>query len=211
MQNSKNDNVTATNPIEVVLQRFAEDGDTSARDELIGLACDRMRAIAHRMLRTFPGVQRWEQTDDIVQNAAMRLYRALAEVTPRTARDFSGLAALQIRRELLDLAKKHVAIWSYAANHETNVRRVDGELAWKIADAAAPNEPHDEIERWAKLHELAGALPEDERDLFHLAWYLGINQEEAAKLLGVSLRTVKRRWESAKNLIRLAMGGDPPV
>lgn len=34
------------------------------------------------MLRGYPLVRRWEQTDDVLQNSMMRLYRALAEQPP---------------------------------------------------------------------------------------------------------------------------------
>ncbi|MFM7289785.1 MAG: sigma-70 family RNA polymerase sigma factor [Planctomycetia bacterium] len=191
------------------LERLAT-GDLQARDELLAFACERMRGIAHRMLRTFPSVRRWEETDDVVQNAALRLYRAIGQTVPRDARGFSGLAALQIRRELLDLAKKHAGPESYAANHETNFRRVDGEHRARIDEAHLASEPADEIERWARLHTAAGELPDDERELFHLVWYLGMQQAEASVLLGCSIRTVKRRWESAKALLAHAVLGEEP-
>lgn len=191
------------------LERLAT-GDLRARDDLIAIACDRMQGIAHRMLRTFPSVRRWEETDDVAQNAALRLYRALGQTVPRDARGFSGLAALQIRRELLDLAKKHAGPESYAANHETNFRLADGEHRAKIDDAHRPPEPADEIDRWTRLHIAAGELPDDERELFHLVWYLGMQQAEASALLGCSIRTVKRRWESAKALLAHAVLGNQP-
>jgi hypothetical protein len=59
------------------------------------------------MLRDFPRVRRWEESGDVCQNAAVRLGRALDEVRPPTARDFFRLAALQIRRELLNLAEPY--------------------------------------------------------------------------------------------------------
>lgn len=185
-------------------------GDESARDELIAIACERMRGIAHRMLRSFPSVRRWDETDDVVQNAAMRLFRAITQITPRDPRGFIGLAAVQIRRELLDLARKHAGPESYAANHETNMQRVDGDYRAKIDDAHAQGEPSDRLDRWTRLHEAAAGLPDDERELFHLVWYLGLNQDEVSKLLGCSVRTVKRRWDSAKQLLAAAMPGEPP-
>lgn len=191
------------------LERLAA-GDTTAREELIGIACDRMRVIAHRMLRSFPGVRRWDETDDVVQNAALRLFRAVTQITPRDPRGFIGLAAVQIRRELLDLARKHAGPESYAANHETNVRRIDGAERAKIDDAAAPVESADRLDRWTRLHEAVAGLPDEERELFHLVWYLGLDQDEASKLLGCSVRTVKRRWEAAKRHLAAAMPGGPP-
>ena len=168
-----------------------------------------MRHIAHRMLQTFPAVRRWDETDDVMQNAAMRLYRALGDTVPKDARGLSGLAAVQIRRELLDLAKKHAGPESYAANHDTNFRLVDGEPRAKIDDARDVAEPSDQLDRWTQLHEAAADLPEEERELFHLVWYLGMQQDEASGLLGCSVRTVKRRWESAKSLLSAAVRGHP--
>ena len=46
------------------------------------------------MLRDFPGVARWEGTDDVLQNATLRLYRALKDVTPESPRSFFNLAAV---------------------------------------------------------------------------------------------------------------------
>jgi len=195
--------------LEASLARLAA-GDQTARDDLIAVACERMRGIAHRMLRTFPTVRRWDETDDIVQNAAMRLYRALSQVVPRDVRGFIGLAAVQIRRELLDLARRHAGPESYGANHETNVQRIDGHERAKIDDATDDAGAPDRMDRWTRLHEVAESLPDEERELFHLAWYMGLKQEEISTLLGCSVRTVKRRWESAKSLITKAVDGGQP-
>lgn len=184
-------------------------GDRVARDELIGLATGRMQRIAHRMLRTFPTVRRWEETDDVVQNASMRLYRALGELVPHDARGFLGLAAVQIRRELLDLAKKHAAAGAYAANHETNYGRCGDREYAKVEQAPDRTHAPESLGRWTQLHETAAALPDAERELFHLVWYLGLTQDEASHVLGCSTRTVKRRWESAKELLAADIHDSP--
>lgn len=193
----------------VCLQRFAA-GDATAKDDLIALASDRIRDIAHRMLRRFPSVRRWDETDDVVQNATLRLYNSLTTVTPGDPRSFIGLAAIQVRRELLDLARKHAGPESYHANHETNVFRVDGEEHVKIADAPDAADTPDRLLRWTRLHEAAESLPDEERETFHLAWYMGMKQDEIAGILGCSTRTVKRRWDSAKNLLAQRLEGEQP-
>ena len=185
-------------------------GDSKAREELIVFACERMRGIAHRMLRTFPTVRRWEETGDVVQNAALRLDRALRETIPSEPRGLVGLAATQVRRELLDLAKKHRGPESYGANHETNYQRKDGELRAKVEDAADLREPDEQLERWTRLHDSAERLPADESEVFQMCWYLGLKQEEIAGLLGCSIRTVKRRWEAAKTMLASEMPGGQP-
>jgi RNA polymerase sigma factor (sigma-70 family) len=183
-----------------------EAGDAAARDDLITFACNRMEQIARRMLKRFPNVRRWDETGDVVQNAAIRLYRSLAKVTPRDAKGFLGLAAVQIRRELIDLARKYAGPESHAANCETNFHRLDGEYRAKVDDAADLAETKEQLARWSALHEAAEKLPPEEKELFDLVWYMGLDQQEAANMLGCSVRTIKRRWDSVKQLMRQAAG-----
>lgn len=82
-------------------------GDEAARGELINTACGRLTRLARKMLHADGRVRRWEQTDDVFQSAMVRLCRALQQTTPQTARQFFRLAALQIRRELIDLARHY--------------------------------------------------------------------------------------------------------
>ena len=49
-------------------------------DRFIGGRNDQLVALARVMLRRYPHVRRWEQTDDLLQAALMRLHRSLAEV-----------------------------------------------------------------------------------------------------------------------------------
>src|SRR4051794_41953005 len=48
-------------------------GDPAARDELLRKVCNRLERLARKMLQRFPDVRRWAQTDDVLQNALMRL------------------------------------------------------------------------------------------------------------------------------------------
>jgi len=57
------------------------------------------------MLRNFPNVHRWAETDEVLQNAVMRLMRSLEKIEPASVAVFFGLAAEHLRRELLDLAR----------------------------------------------------------------------------------------------------------
>jgi len=77
-------------------------GDEAARHDLIDTACDRLTRLTRKMLHADGRVQRWEQTDDVFQRAMLRLCRALQHVTPQSPREFLHLAALQIRRELVN-------------------------------------------------------------------------------------------------------------
>src|SRR5947209_5001630 len=94
-----------------VLQRCLDDlngGDDRARERLLTHALDRLEGLAGRMLQEFPGVARWEQPEDVLQNALLRLWKALEGRAVPAVRDFFGLAAEIIRRELIDLARRHL-------------------------------------------------------------------------------------------------------
>ncbi|HHK40922.1 MAG TPA: sigma-70 family RNA polymerase sigma factor, partial [Planctomycetaceae bacterium] len=93
--------------------------DGSAGDELMQEAMDAMERLARRLILEYPIVQRWEQPADVVQEAMIRLQRALRDVQVESRLHFFRLAAMQIRRTLIDMARRHSAQTSMAANHGT--------------------------------------------------------------------------------------------
>ena len=66
------------------------------------------------------------------------------------------------------------------------------------------------IQQWSEFHERIESLPPQEREAFGLLWYQGLGQAEAAKVLNVDVRTVRRRWRSARLMICEAMDSLPP-
>lgn len=186
-------------------------GDPATREQIVGLMTMRMRQMAHRMLRSFKAVRRWDDTDDVVQNASLRFLRALDETVPESPRHLLNLAALQIRRELIDLARKHRGAESYAMNHDSNTVSVDGEAVMRVTLAEDLHVDDQGIDRWTTFHDCIDGLSVDEREVFDLAWYVGADQAEVAALLGCSVRTVKRRWDAVKQRIRDACGQAPPT
>src|SRR5262245_1256008 len=84
----------------------AQAGDHAALDELVRAVADRLERLARRMLRDYPGVRAAAETGDVLQGALVRLVTALRELRPASTREFVALAALQVRRELIDLARR---------------------------------------------------------------------------------------------------------
>ena len=198
----------------VAIQRCLDrlnSGDESARRELLNRACDRLTEITRTMLRDYRRLKRWEQTDDVLQNALVRLMRALQTVTPATPRDFYRLATLQIRRELIDLVRHYFGPEGRGAKHATNNMKEDSadSVPPRYERADAEDEPA-RLAAWAEFHEQAERLPEDERDVFDLVWYQGVGHAEAAEILGVSAKTVKRRWQAACLRLHEALRGELP-
>ena len=187
-------------------------GDGKARDDLIRAACDRLEALTRKMLKNYQGVRRWEQTGDVYQNAMLRLWKSLDQVAPATALDFFKLAATQIRRELIDLARHHYGPMGGGANHATAFRgSQDADPGTPVHERAGDlrDEPA-RLALWTEFHQQIEKLPEEEREVFDLLWYQGLKQEEAADLIGVSTRTVKSRWRNARIHLHEALGGELP-
>jgi RNA polymerase sigma-70 factor (ECF subfamily) len=185
-------------------------GDDTARDQIINHSCERLRRLARKMLRGYPALRRWEQTDDVLQNVMVRLHRSLAEVQPESVREFFGLAATQVRRTLIDLARHHFGPAGSATHHHTGGGAADDAGGPLDAEADEAGEPQG-LEAWTRFHEAVDSLPEQERELFNLLWYEGVSQAEAALVLGVTERTVRRWWESARCLLYEAMSGEQPT
>ena len=52
------------------LDRF-QTGDQDAADALLRATCGRLENLARKMLKGFPNVKRWADTDDVLQNASI--------------------------------------------------------------------------------------------------------------------------------------------
>ena len=105
--------------IQVHLDRLRQGDDSARRRAAPMRSASDSRRLARKMLRGFPRVRRWEQTDDVLQNALVRLRRALEKTSPESVRSFFNLAAVQIRRELIDMARHYDGPAGMAAHHES--------------------------------------------------------------------------------------------
>ncbi len=177
------------------------EGDRTATDELLREVGARLEALAHRMLGNFPGVRTGADTGDVVQGALLRLMNALRDVRPASTRDFAGLAALQVRRELLDLARH------FAARGAGRRVADPGTADFGAGGGDAPAD----LELWARFHAAIDGLPAEEREAFGLIYYHGQTRGQAALLLGVSERTLYRRWASACILLTERLGDALPI
>jgi RNA polymerase sigma factor (sigma-70 family) len=180
-------------------------GDETARGELLNIACERLSRLARKMLRSYPGVRRWEQSDDILQNAAVRLCRSLDDVKPASVRSFFNLAAVQIRRELIDLARHYDGPQGPGRHHAGR--------GGHTPPAPEPGTDTDDPARlgdWTEFHQQVEALSGEEKEIFDLLWYQGLPQAEAAALLGVTERVVRYRWRAARLKLHERLGGRLP-
>ena len=174
-------------------------GDASARDELIRGFQGRLELLARKMVGRDRRVGRWVDAEDVLQNALLRLLRALETVRPDSTQAFFGLAAEQMRRELLDLARHYYGPEGEGANHDSVAPRPDDSRPGldppaPDANATSWSGGPGSTRRWS-------SLPVREREVVGLVFYHGWTQAQVAELFQVDVRTVRRWWESA--LVRL--------
>jgi RNA polymerase sigma factor (sigma-70 family) len=171
--------------------------DPASADALFRGVGGRLDRMARAMLARDPRVARWVEADDVLQNASLRLLRALQAVRPGSMRDFYALAAELIRRELVDTARRLYGPRGPGSNEA-------GALGF---DPAGDADSSSVMDRWTGFHEGVERLPAEVREVVGLIYYHGWPQAQVARLLGVTVRTVQRRWDAAAVTLRELLGG----
>jgi RNA polymerase sigma factor (TIGR02999 family) len=171
-------------------------GDRSALDRLLPLVYEQLSAIAHNALAHERGGHTL-QTRALVHEAYLRLIEA--DVPYQDRSHFLAIAARTMRQVLVDHARSR-----------GRDKRGGGMVRVDVDDIAVPA-PAVSFDVLA-LHEALERLSTyDTRkaQLVELHFFGGLNQEEAAEALGVSIRTVERELRSARALLRHDLQGLP--
>jgi RNA polymerase sigma factor (sigma-70 family) len=172
-------------------------GDSAAADELVRAVGQRLERMTRKMLRGFPAVRACTETADVLQVSLIRLLNTLRRMQPESKRHFFNLAAVHVRRELLDLARR------FRGTAFVRVAPPDAEFDGDVNAAEARAQDSD-LDLWCRFHEAVDELPPEEREVVSLVFYHGCTQAQIAELFQVDERTVRRRWRSAcLNLRRL--------
>jgi RNA polymerase sigma factor (sigma-70 family) len=184
-----------TTRVDRALARSRE-GNDGAADELLVLANEAVERIAKRFLSAFPTVAAWYETGDVRQLTLLRLNRTFDVVEIRNPAHFHRLIAQKVRQTLLDLKRQLHGREGFAANQ------------LRFADAAGSaqrdldpvDDTHDprRLGEWLEIHSAIDALPDSHRQMFDMLWYGELTQEEVARMLGISVRHVRRRWREAR-------------
>jgi len=178
------------------LQRLLDrlkQGDDAARNELIGAAYERLRLLARKLLHhDFPRLR--HDTDTILDETVLRLFKAPRECQPPSVREFFTFSAALMRHVLVDLARRQKVRRAHEANsvegHET-----DGRRPTPFVDSA---DGPPVCALWAEFHRRVETLPPEEREVVDLHWYQGLAQSETAELLGKTPKAVSRLWLKAR-------------
>ncbi len=145
----------------------AQKGDQEALSGLITNTVDRLYILTRRIMYTFTKLHRWEETDDIFLNSMMRLQKSLQEIHVESPKHFFNLAALQIRRELLEMSRVHFGRYGIGANHKSTD-------VYKKSIPAELGNPPEELEEWLRFHQAIERLSQDEQEIVNLLYYQGL-------------------------------------
>jgi RNA polymerase sigma factor (TIGR02999 family) len=162
-------------------------GNQDVAGELVPLIYDELRRIAGaQMRRERPG--HTLQATAVVHEAYMRLVGD-QEIQWQNRAHFFAIAAITMRRVLLDYARQHHA----GRRGGEGARKVDIDAELLIAN--------DRLEDVVALDEVLGRLTEmdpEQGRIVELRFFAGLNVEETAEVMGISPSTVKREWRLAK-------------
>jgi RNA polymerase sigma-70 factor (ECF subfamily) len=169
-------------------------GQKEAVNALLPLVYDEL----HRLAQSYFRRERTEHTlqpTALVHEAYIRLVDQHAPLESRN--HFMAVAATQMRRVLLDYARKHRA--ARRGGHDQKVL---------LEDTMAVYEQHpvDVILLDAALDKLA-SLDESQAQLVELRFFAGLSVDETADVMGVSPATVKRSWSSARAFLHREITG----
>jgi RNA polymerase sigma factor (TIGR02999 family) len=169
-------------------------GQKEAMNQLLPLVYDEL----HRLARSYFRRERGEHTlqpTALVHEAYIRLVDQHAPMESRG--HFLAVAATQMRRILLDYARKHRAARRGGAGQK---------VLLEDTMAICEQQPVDMIALDAALERLA-ALDSSQGQLVELRFFGGLSVEETATVMGVSPATVKRSWSSARAFLHREITG----
>lgn len=164
-------------------QRHGPDGASSS--ELLERLYDELRKLARsRMARLRPG--NTLQPTALVHEVFLRLSRD-SGLQWNSDAHFFGAAALAMRRILVEQARRKQRIRHGGEQERVDLDQVDLPVEVPVEDLLGLDQA---------LAKLEATQPR-QAQIVMLRWFAGLEREEVARVLDVSLRTVDREWRTA--------------
>jgi RNA polymerase sigma factor (sigma-70 family) len=185
-----------------VVQRYLDQmaGDTPVEPvvrALLDRAVRRLHQLCATLLyQSYPRLTRPPlnlQADEMLGAVVERLLKALREARPQNVRQFFALACQHMRWELNDLARR---LDKQPAVVDLN----EGMMPVPVSSASGISPDG------LRMLTAIDNMPQEEREAFDLVRIQGMTQPEAAKVLGVSVMTVKRRIGRGLQLLAATLG-----
>lgn len=170
-------------PITALLSDLG-DGDEAAVEALLPLVYDELRALAQSHLRHERDGHTLNPTA-LVHEAYLKLLGQDADWQNRG--HFFGIASLAMRRVLVHYARQRAA-----------EKRGGGVQAVTLLDDHVGAAPADDLLALDEALDRLAEVAERPAKVVELRFFGGLTQEETAEVLGVSVPTVQRDWQTAR-------------
>jgi RNA polymerase sigma factor (TIGR02999 family) len=175
----------AGNQVTRVLERV-RCGELSAASELLPLVYDELRRLAAaKMARERAG--QTLQSTALVHEAWLRLVGNQKQEWNGRAH-FFGAAAEAMRRILIENARRKAAVRHGGGQERLDINQIE------IATTA----PDDELLAVSDALEKFAAHDPQMAELVKLRYFVGLTTEDAAEVLGISVRTAERWWSYSR-------------
>jgi RNA polymerase sigma factor (TIGR02999 family) len=184
--------------ITALLDRAAG-GDESASEALVPLLYDELRALAGSFFRGRTPAHTLQPTA-LVHELYLKLDRA-RPIEWESRGHFLAVAARAMRQILANHAEARRAAKRGGNRARVTLSGVDG--------TPAPEVEGDLLDLDDAMRKLE-ALSPDQARVVELRFLAGGDEEEVARMLDVSPRTVRRRWRMARAFLRSELSGDAP-
>jgi len=162
------------------------EGNRKAESRLIPLVYDELRRLAAHYMKQERSSHTLQATA-LVHEAYLRLFQQ-REMNWQNRAHFYAVAASLMRRILIDYARERLA-----------KKRGGSQVKVSLDDAlvVSPHPSAQLVDLDEALQRLAARDARQSR-IVELRFFGGLTEEEAAEVVGVSVRTVKRDWRVAK-------------
>jgi RNA polymerase sigma-70 factor (ECF subfamily) len=180
-------------------------GNAAAGDEVVAQTYSELRRVAHaQMRRERPG--HTLQTTALLHEAYLRMLRR-GPGTAENREAFFRLMAREMRRRLVDAARRHAA------------NKRGGGIIHQALEAGIDTGPKEDTDN--DVEEMLERLDHALRDLslkfprtaqvVHLRFIAGLTTAATAAHLNLSTGTIKRDWTFARAWLAAALEPDPPA
>lgn len=168
-------------------------GEPWARAEITERVQLKLLAMIQRRMARLTSLGAREEPSDILQNVLMRLDRTLRRRKPASIDELLRLGARLIRCEAIDLVRHHFGT-------DPGRRRPEASFA-ECDELAAATQLSADADPWSAIDEAYRFLSAEERTIIELLVFREMKQADAAAVVGIPLRTFKRRWHAVRQQI----------
>jgi RNA polymerase sigma factor (TIGR02999 family) len=168
-------------------------GDRDAVDRIVPLVYEDLRALARRQLGRERGARTLNATA-LVHEAYVKMAAGGFDAMDRS--HFLAIAARAMRQVLVDDARRRLA-----------QKRGGGAAMTTLHDGSGALEVR--AEEMLALDAALEQLDERQRRVVEYRFFGGLEEQEIAEVLGVSVRTVRRDWVKARAWLYRLLYGEP--